>query len=454
MPTVLPELTLGRVSAQQNMIVHEPRAGALPQLHPLQLVGSTTLPVFPLEDDQFPRERISAELHDIQLFEEEDTWLLGVTDDGAPPSVFNQLVDCLPSNHGQVGPGHYVLGHACQTRSPVAVPSGPANMGSSGVSTFARCSSDTLPETMSTCVHLTSSNSQSSSNSGITATPRETRLAPPVAVQPWQFPQEVPGAWRGLERAEVLVESSLQDDNAAAEHLTCQDNSRRCHMLLPLSMSGQSASSTDRQVPSSSDGRDVRRRLRTPRLRMNTAHAVQTAEGLAHVPQHEGRSDEDAIGSRTNWHSQTTEISAPSQPRSREVLHAIREFRLTQLRLRELAVNRQTSGIDTAELSVVENDGDDHDNPNSEEEHLPVQPATSESITPPTSRRPSNCFRRRAIKLSVQKYDASAMGPPDVQDSLNDQHQSDSSLWRRSGRIETATSVELPEGIDDDVDSI
>jgi len=232
------------------------------------------------------------------------------------------------------------------------------------------------------------------------------------------------------------VGSLLPDDNVAAEDLTHQDNSRKFHMLPPLSMPGKCASSTDRQVPSSSHGRDVRRRLRTSRLRMSTTHAVQTAEGLARVPQHEGRSDEDAMGSLTNSHSQTTEISAPSQPRSLEALRAIREFQLTQLKVRELAVNQQSSGIDTAELFVVDNDGDDHDNPNSEEEYLPVQPATYEFIVRPASSRPSNCFRRRAIKLSVRRYDAnaSAMGPPDMQDSLNNQHQTDSflveALWQ------------------------
>jgi len=255
-----------------------------------------------------------------------------------------------------------------------------------------RCSSDTLPETMSTCVHLISSNSQSSSDNGVTATPRGTTLAPSVAGQPWQSPREVPGAWSGLGRAEVLVGSLLQDDNVAAEDLTRQDNSRRFHMLPPLSISGKSASSTDRQVPSSRDGRDVRRRLRTPRLRMSIAHAVQTAEGLARVPQRDGHSDEDAIGSCTNAHSQATEISAPSHPRSLEALRVIRGFQLMQLKLRDLAVNQQTSGIDTAELSVVDNDGDDHCNSNSEEEDLPVQRGTYEAAPPTSDDALSSCL--------------------------------------------------------------
>lgn len=243
-------------------------------------------------------------------------------------------------------------------------------------------------------------------------------------------------------------------DNKIAEVvLTFPDNARMFDMLPPLSEGHKPTLSTDRQVLPSSDGRDIGRNLRSLRLRENCAHGVQSAHVSGHVARREGPSKEDAADSCIKSHSQSTEMSETSQPRSLDVIGTIKEFQLTQIRLRELAMTQQASSIDAVEVLVFDNDEEDDDSPSDEEEHVPEQPAKFEFITRPATSRPSNSFRRIMVR-PVPRYNtnASVIVPPDVQESPNNEYGPDG-LLKCAVRNDTATSLEWPKDIGD-MDSI
>jgi len=134
---------------------------------------------------------------------------------------------------------------------------------------------DRVPETMFTCGHHAFHDSESDWNSNVMFTPgldpRGTTLAPPIASEPRQSPQEVPGPRTGSERAHYLMGPSFEDDGVEEGDLRIPDNTRIFEMLPPFSRWDKPKSSTDRQVLSSGDGQDVRRRLRSIQLPMNTA---------------------------------------------------------------------------------------------------------------------------------------------------------------------------------------
>jgi len=413
MPTVLPKLSQDRATASQDGILHRPRAGALPHLQPRQSGGSTTLPTSLMEVNQLARESGGVQSHGIQLLEDDDVEIQGVIGHAAHPFVFNPLLDCLPENHGNVGPGHHAHGHACQIRGHAEAPHGPASKESSVVPFLCRqlpttqstsvCSIDELPHTICTCEDLVSHDGESHHDSDATFTPGPD----PKRTRP------------GCERAQVLMGSSWGD---------------------------KPSSSTDRQVLSSFDAQDMRRRLRSIRLQTKAAHVVQTVEVLGRVPGHAGSSGDDVTDSCTKSHSESAKMSETSQAGYLDTYRAIREFHLSRLQLRDLAMNQQASSMDTVDVPFADNDEDDYDSSSDEEETPPVQPASFEFIAPPAISRPSNHFRRRIIVQPVRRHEinASVMVLPGMQDSFKDEHEADGPPRRCTGRTDTVTSLEWP----------
>jgi len=295
------------------------------------------------------------------------------------------------------------------------------------------CLLDKFPETMSTPGDGISHDGEIHWDSSATFTPG----------------RDPEGTMPGWERAQTMMGSS--DNEVAEVDLSLPDNTRRFGMLPPLSRSDNTTLLTDSQVLSRIDGRDIRRHLRSIRLRMNAVNVVQTAEVLGRVPSIERPSKEDASDAHTKSHAQRFETLVASQPRSLDARGAIREFQLNQLKLRELALNRQASGIDAVELPVVDDADDDHDSSSDAEEDLSAKPATFEFITPPACSRPSNGFTRRVIVRPVRRHgtNASVIVPPDMPDSLNNEDKPGIPLPRRVDRSETVTSLEWATDISD-----